>query len=182
MPGVRVTSVRRTVAVAVALVTGQALLCGIIGFVTFDKGGTAPDVRAAEPQLAGPPIVLPPSGAPPPGDRGEPPKAGSTRPARTERPTSPPTSAAVRNSATRAISPSRTASVRPSATPSKPAPTTTPTDRSLLPPVAPPVEDAPVPVVENERCDEPGATGTTAEGRAVRCERDPDGELRWRLV
>jgi hypothetical protein len=184
MPGVRVTSVRRTVVVAVALVTGQALLCGIIGFVTFgDNGGAAPRVRAAEPQLAGPPIVLPPASLPPIDERTERPRSGKPRAARTERPTSPPTSDAARNSVTREITPSRTASSPAAPAPSPPVPATTPTDRELVPPAIPPVqEDAPEPVVEKEPCDEAGATGTTADGKTVRCERDRDGELRWRLV
>ncbi|MFI7546318.1 hypothetical protein [Actinoplanes sp. NPDC049599] len=183
MPGVRVTSVRRTVMVAVALVTGQALLCGIIGFVTFDQGGAAPGGGAAAPQLAGPPVVMPAPSVPPVDERDDPPKPGSAGPARTERPTSPPASAAVRNSATRAISPSPTATTPPPPTPPQPVPATMPSDISLLPPGSPaPEEDAPEPVVEKDRCDKPGATGTTADGRTVRCERDRNGELRWRLV
>jgi hypothetical protein len=185
MPGVRVTSVRRTVVVAVALVTGQALLCGIIGFVTFgDRGGAAPPGRAAEPQLAGPPIVVPPPSVRPSSGPAERPGPRKTRSPRTERPTSPAGPAAGRNATSRAVSPSRTTTAP--VAPPPPAPVTSPTDRALLPPVPPaasaPEEDAPVPVVEKERCEDEGATGSTAEGGAVRCERARDGELRWRLV
>jgi len=199
MPGVRVTSVRRTVVVAVALVTGQALLCGIIGFVTFgDRGGAPPGGGAAEPQVAGPPIVLPPSSGPPADEPAGRPEPGSPKPVRTERPTSPPGPAAARGSATRAAGPSRTTSapVAPEPPP-VPVPSTSP-DRELLPPAAPgpgdgapgdggpggdgPGDDVPEPVVEKEPCDEAGATGATAEGKVVRCERDRNGELRWRLV
>jgi hypothetical protein len=195
MPGVRVTSVRRTVVVAVALVTGQALLCGIIGFVTFgDRGGAPPGGGAAEPQIAGPPVVLPPSSEPPADEPAERPEPGSSKPVRTERPTSPPGTAAGRGSATRAAGPSRTtpAPVAPEPPP-VPVPSTSPTDRELLPPATPapgddapgndaPGDDVPEPVVEKEPCDEAGATGATPEGKIVRCERDRNGELRWRLV
>jgi hypothetical protein len=66
VPGVRVTSVRRTVLIAVALVTGQALLCGLIGFLTFGNDEPRSPTPAAEPQLAGPPLVVPPAALPPP--------------------------------------------------------------------------------------------------------------------
>jgi hypothetical protein len=186
MPGVRVTSVRRTVVVAVALVTGQALLCGIIGFVTFgDQSGATPGGRAAEPQLAGPPIVVPPPSVRPSSGPVERPGPRKTRSVRTERPTSPPGPAAGRNAPTRAVSPARTTTAP--VLPSPPAPvTSSPTDRALVPPAPPatsaPHEDAPLPVVEKERCEDEGATGSTVEGRTVRCERARDGELRWRLV
>jgi len=182
MPGVRATSVRRTVVVAMALVTGQALLGGFIGFVTFGGDGVAsPPARAAEPQFAGPPVALPPSD--PTAEPAKRPRtAGPTT--RTRGPTSPP--APARSSATRAISPSPTPSAAPAPVPPPvPSPSTSPTDRSLLPPSPPqPVADptvSPVPVVD-ERCDDEGATGRTADGQAVRCERGDDGELRWRPV
>jgi hypothetical protein len=182
MPGVRVTSVRRTVRVAVALVTGQALLCGTIGFVTFGgRYDREPGARAAEPQLAGPPIVVPSTNSPPPSERAEQPVSASTEQTRTERPTSPPAPASVRSSTTRSISPSRTSTV-PVAPVPPPTPTTSPTDRALLPPSSPASgDDPPTPVVD-EPCDDAGATGRTADGKAVRCERDRHGDLRWRLV
>ncbi|RSM69881.1 hypothetical protein DMB66_10150 [Actinoplanes sp. ATCC 53533] len=179
VPGVRVTSVRRTVGIAVALVTGQALLCGVIGIVTFsDRSTSAPAAQAPEPQLAGPPPVVPSAGTPPvdaPAGRPEP---GTTRYGRIELPTSPQASVAVRNSATRTVGPSRTASVSPA-----PAPATSPSDLALIPPSpAAPEDDAPIPAVERERCDDEGALGETAAGKAVRCERDRRGDLRWRVV
>jgi hypothetical protein len=177
VPGVRVTSVRRTVGVAVALVTGQALLCGIIGIVTFtDRGTSAPGAQAPAPQLAGPPPVVPSAGPPPADAPVDHPEPGTTRHGRIELPTSPAAPVAVRNSATRTIGPSRTASVSP-------APTTSPPDVALIPPSpAAPDGDAPVPAVEGERCDDEGALGETAAGKAVRCERDRRGDLRWRVV
>jgi hypothetical protein len=180
MPGVRVTSVRRTVTVAVALVTGQALLCGIIGFVTFGgEGAAAPGSGATAPQLAGPPVVLPPEGTPPPSDPAERPTSGTAKPTRTERPTSPPTTPAVRNSATRAVTPSRKTSVP--AVP-KPAPSESSPDRALLPPPSPIANDGSPTPVAGERCDDEGAAGRTADDEVVKCERNRDGDLRWRLV
>jgi hypothetical protein len=183
VPGVRVTSVRRTVRVAVALVTGQALLCGIIGFVTFgDRSEPAPGARAAEPQLAGPPLVLPVPSAPLEGDRPERRKPGVAKTGRTQRTVEPPASAPVRNAATRVLTPSPTAPAAPPAPPSPPpVPATTPTDRSLVPPSAPSDDGPPVPVA-GEPCEQEGATGTTADGKAVLCRRDRAGDLRWRLV
>ena len=182
MPGVRVTSVRRTVRIAVALVTGQALLCGIIGFVTFGgKDETPPRVRAAEPQLAGPPLVVPGTSPPPsPSERPERSRSATTKQTRTERPTSPTAPASVRSTATRSVSPSRTVTPPPPVPP--PTATTSPTDRALLPPSSPVSGDDPLIPVADEPCDERGATGRTADGKAVRCERDRDGDLRWRLV
>jgi hypothetical protein len=177
MPGVRVTSVRRTVRVAVALVTGQALLCGIIGFVTFGgRDGPAHRAGAAEPQLAGPPIVLPTASTSPPGEQVKRAQPGAVRSTRIERPTSPRTSAAVRSSATREITPSRTVAPSP-----PPAPSASPTDRALLPPSPAPQQDTPIPAVQ-EPCDDEGATGRTADDEAVVCLRDRGGDLRWTLV
>ena len=175
MPGMRVTSVRRTVCVAVALVTGQALLCAIIGFVTFDGDEPASRPGAAAPQLAGPPIAPPATGVPPPTGPVKRAKPGTARSTRTERPTSPPTPAGVRTSATRKVKPSLEIRIP------RPAPSTSPPDRELKPPSPVPVADAPVPVVQ-EPCDDEGATGRTAGGQAVTCRRDRRGELRWTLV
>jgi hypothetical protein len=181
MPGVRVTSVRRTVRVAVVLVAGQALLCGIIGFVTFGGHDAAPRPRLTAPQLAAPPIVVPTPSPGPASELARGATPGSVRLTRAGWPTSPPTSAAVRRP-TRTISPSVTVTV-PAAPAPPPVPSGTPTDRSLLSPPTSggPVEDAPVPVA-GEPCDDEGATGRTADGKAVRCERDRDGGLRWTLV
>ena len=175
MPGTRVTSVRRTVRVAVALVIGQALLCGIIGFVTFDSDEPAPRPGAPAPLLAGPPIPAPSAGVPPPTERAKRAEPGTARSTRTERPTSPPTSAGVRTSATRKVKPSLEIRIP------RPVPSTAPTDRELQPPSPVPIADAPVPVVQ-EPCDDEGATGRTAGGQAVTCRRDRRGELRWTLV
>lgn len=185
-PGPRTTPVRRTVIVAVSLVTGQALLGAVIGFVTFDRDDEAPVAPRAADALAAPPIVVPAPSIPAPSRssraprkraaaaevstsirRTLPPPAGTTE-AETERP---------RTSATpRPTSPAPESA--PSSSPPPPEPPTPPP--ALLPPeYDAPVDDTPV---IRERCDEEGATGRTEDGRAVRCERDRDGDLRWRPV
>jgi hypothetical protein len=181
VPGVRVTPVRRTVIVAVALVTGQALLCAIIGFVTF--GGTddaAPTAGAAGPRLAGPPIVVSPTGAPSPSRSAASKRRSSTRSTAEIRPTSPaPTSRPARRAPT---GPAASPSIVP-VVPAPPVPSV-----SLLPPIdlfpRPSAEssDPTAPAVANARCDDEGATSETAGGEAVRCVRGRTGELRWRLV
>ena len=192
VPGVRVTSVRRTVRVAVALVIGQALLGGLIGIVTFAGGAASrPGASAAGPQLAGPPVVVPTPGPPPPspppgaptaGAPTERPEPGTVRSGRMRWPTSSTAPVAVRTSATRTIGPAPTTSaprVR------SPAPTTSSPDSALVPPPLPaPEGDTPAPVVEQDRCADEGAIGWTVTGELVRCERDRrgDGELRWRRV
>jgi hypothetical protein len=177
MPGVRVTSVRRTVLVAVTLVTAQALLGGIIGIVTFGADREAPPASAKEPQLAGPPVVLPPS-RPTPAERLS---MAASRAVRTERPTSPrPPPVTSRSPAARTASPSPAAS-RTSPPPQPPMPTISIPDPDLVAPSVPAFEDPPVPVV-GEPCAEAGADGRTADDKAVRCVRSRDGRLRWRLV
>ena len=178
MPGVRVTSVRRTVAVAVTLVTAQALLGAVIGFVTFGGEETAPATTVAEPQLAGPPIVVPPTLAAP----AERLSIAASRGVRTERPTSPPvTPAAKRRPVTPATTPSPSPPVGKSAPPVPPMPPISDPGTGLESPSAPGQDDPPVPVV-GERCDEEGADGRTADNKAVRCVRGRGGDLRWRLV
>ncbi|MET0495284.1 MAG: hypothetical protein ABW000_19355 [Actinoplanes sp.] len=176
----RVTSVRRTVTVAVALVVGQALLCGVIGFVTFGgKSEAKPAPHAAEPRLAGPPIVVPPPGVPPPSSSAPARKRSTTRATSTKRPILPPP----------ATSRSTTTATKPPASPvTVPPPSSEPPVSESLPPISlvptsPAAgDDEPEPPVAGKSCDDEGATGKTAEGKSVRCERDRDGDLRWRLV
>lgn len=177
------TPVRRTVIVAVALVTGQALLCAIIGFVTFGSpGDAAPSADAAGPRLAGPPIVVSPTGAPSPSRSAASKKRSTSRSTAAIRQRSPaPTAPAARRSPTRPAAPPSTGIVP--VVPAPPAPS-----GSLLPPIdlfpRPSAEsdDPEAPAVANARCDDEGATSETADGQAVRCVRGRTGDLRWRLV
>jgi hypothetical protein len=190
--GGQATSVRRTVRVAAALVAGQALLCGIIGFVTFDDPVPAqPAARAADPRLDGPPLGGPrldePGAGGSPGPRSDVPSSGgpsgsaaahrrlsreaTSRPVtRTPRPTGVRTAPA----------PPAGVPAPPGAGPGVPAPPAPPPVTSppaaLLPSAG---DEVPAPVEVGERCDEVGATGHTAAGRPVRCVRGHDGDLRW---
>ncbi|GID94753.1 hypothetical protein ACFQFC_29250 [Amorphoplanes digitatis] len=182
--GLRVTPVRRTVAIAVALVTGQALLCGVIGVVTFgEPGDTKTGARAAGPEFRGPPAVAPTASVPPA-------VAGPSAKHSTRRPEAAPT-----RTASRPPPPAETPGppARPAlpqtaiALPPAPPDTGTPSSALVPPPAPPPAppadgEETQAPVRVWDRCDEEGAAGLTADGRAVRCLRGRHGDLRWRLV
>jgi hypothetical protein len=177
--------------VATALLVGQALLCALIGWLTFgatrDSAGRAP---APVDPLAGAPVVIPRPNVPPP----EPP------------PVPPPTSAPATAKATAtSIEPSKSSSSRPAPSRSTPPPRppgaallvpprlastraatpTPPTDpgKTIDPRVAPPTPAPAVqePVVAGEPCDPAGALGRTADGVLLVCFRDSDGTLRWRV-
>lgn len=180
MPGLRGTSVRRSVIVAVVLVAGQALLCAVIGFVTFgDHGGAAPPRARAADTIAGPPIVVPAPTVPQPRGSSRAPRrhgkafvSSSARPARpVPRSSAPPRSRVAGAPETIATLPAKPAT-KPSAA--------LPSPISMLPP-RPPDETGAAPVA-GEPCDEKGAIGITRGGRAVRCEPDRHGDLRWRPV
>lgn len=177
MSGMRVTPVRRTVAVAVALVTAQALLCGVIGFVTFDdRGDATAGARAAGPQIFMPPTAAPSVSTAPPAASALSGRRAIRPPAATSNPASRPPSSAV-------------SGPPPPAPPaSPPAPSTiaippAPPPEGLAPSSAPPPEDEEIeaPVRLGSRCDKEGAFGRTAEGEIVRCLRGRHGDLRWRL-
>ncbi|BCJ54546.1 hypothetical protein Asp14428_60210 [Actinoplanes sp. NBRC 14428] len=173
-PGLCTTPVRRTVLIAVALVTGQALLCVVIGFVTFgDRGAAPPRPHAAE-QPAAPPAVVPPSGPGPAGPSVAPHGPGAVV-SHGVRPVRPAATRVREHHAERSPTPGRTTAL-PASSPSPPAPEPPPT-LALLPP---PGDGADDPPVIGEPCDDADTTGETRDGRAVRCDRDRDGDLRWR--
>ncbi|MFI7600897.1 hypothetical protein [Actinoplanes sp. NPDC049681] len=178
MPGLRGTSVRRTVIVAVALVTGQALLCAVIGVVTFGDHGRAasPVPRAAEP-VAGPPIVVPAPTMPEPrGSSRAPRRHGKAYASSSARPVRPSSPGPRRSRAAATTAPAAALPGRPTAkTSSEP-----PSPISMLPPLPPDETDA-APVV-GEPCDDKGAIGITRGGRVVRCDPDRNGDLRWQRV
>jgi hypothetical protein len=171
VPGVRVASVRRTVLVAGALLAGQALLCAVIGVVTFgERGGEPADVRVAGPRFA-PPPVAPSAPGPSPTRSAAAKQRGAVR-SSMSRPVSPP-----------AGPPSRSSSPAPrEAGPvaSQPPAVTTPPEVIGLPP--PPSAGAPAPPVVNEPCDTEGLIGMTVTGQVVRCAHGLGGMLRWRPV
>ncbi|UQU66120.1 hypothetical protein COUCH_07445 [Couchioplanes caeruleus] len=183
MPGLRATSVRRTVIVAVALVTGQALLGAVIGFMTFDRADEAPaPARAAEPAVA-PPIVVPPASMPAPTEASRPPRKRAVADA----------SSGTRGPGRASSASARTVTEPPAAPAAPQLRTTVPTPppSSGPPPPAPPapglvpspdVDEPEDPPVVREPCEDEGATGRTDDGKVVRCERGRDGKLRWRPV
>jgi hypothetical protein len=188
--GGQVTSVRRTVRVAAALVAGQALLCGVIGFVTFDdEAETEPAARAAPP-LADPQIGVPRPGGPRPAPSSAPGiDAPSGSAAAVRRWSREAASRAVPRPAPSAVLPASPAPppgppASPGAVPVPPAPPAQVTSppAGLLPSAPAAEDDLHAPVEVGERCDEAGALGWTARGRIVRCARGHDGDLRWRPV
>ena len=186
MPGLRTTSVRRTVIVAVSLVIGQALLGAVIGFVTFDRGDEAPVAARPTDALAAPPIVVPAPSIPVPTGSQRPPRKRaaaevSTSIRRTPTPDPASTGTTEATTSPRTTAPPRPTTSAPATVPPSSAPPPAPPS---FPSLLPPEYDAPpddVPVIR-ERCDEEGATGRTDDGTVVRCERDRDGDLRWRPV
>jgi hypothetical protein len=164
------TSVRRTVRVAVALILGQAVLCAVIGWVTFGSGHAQPrgPVPTTEP-LAGKPLVIPPPVVVPP-----------------PRPPQPSAEPSVSKKVRRA-SPSERPSTRPSSSPTttparSPVRQASPTGQPALalptPPTAGPVQS---PVKVLDVCAPADAIGLTAEGVSVTCVLGGDGTLRWQI-
>jgi hypothetical protein len=188
--GPRTTSVRRILTVATALVAGQAVLCGVIGWVTFGSRGHAarPAVHAAEP-LLGPPIVVPPVSVAPvapaasPAHRPRP--AASPAPA-TRRPTfAPATHRTAPPSPIRTVPSAGPAPRPPTATVVVSAKTTLPPSTSAPSASAPSASASPGvqgPVEVGQACGPVNARGVTADGTAVRCVRNDTGELVWQLL
>ncbi|WP_157437159.1 hypothetical protein [Actinoplanes subtropicus] len=173
-------TVRRTVRVAVALVVGQALLVGLIGWLTLGRAGGSD--RAVD-QLAAPPVT--------------------PRPANTSRyaalPAPPSTSAATPTPARRATSARRAGPAtatsrapRPSSPPAttvapEPAPsivvaTTIVPPVPLVPALTPSPSGTPGPVVIGGTCAPEGVYAYTADGLLVRCARTWRHRLRWKIV
>ena len=172
-PGARATSVRRTVTVATALVASQAVLCAVIGWITFG-GGDEPahsKARAAEP-LLGPPIVVPPASVAPVGSLSATPHHS---PARIARSTLKPTSAPARAVGPPA-SPGRTG-----ATEIAPKPPVTTHGTNLAPRPTPSASEVQRNAEVGKQCDPEDANGVTADDIAVRCVRDSDGNLVWQI-
>jgi hypothetical protein len=176
MPGVGSSSARCTVTVAASLLTGQVLLCLIVGWFTF--GGSPEATTAAS--RNGDPASLPRSVVPSP----------SLSPTRAV-----PREPAVSDD--RAARPGRTTGrpggVTATATPGKAHPDATPTPRRTKTADGTPAgHPEPLPgagkaddearAVKGQACEEAGEKSRTKKGAAVQCERGPDGKLRWRAV
>jgi hypothetical protein len=174
-PVARVTSVRRTVTIAGALIASQAVLCAVIGWVTFgghgDSGGSK--ARAAEPNL-GPALVIPPASVAPV----LPSAHHSSHPAATE-----PTTAATSKPSWKPPRVPTVTSRSPSASPAapKPPPATGPAKGSVVIKPTPSATEVQGNVVIGDKCDPEGADGVTATDVAVLCVRTAGGDLIWRI-
>jgi len=175
-PVARVSPVRRTVTIAGALIASQALLCAVIGWVTFGghdhSGGSS--ARAAEPKL-GPALVLPPV---------------SVAPVLPSPSTHHPSRPAATTSTTPATSqpPAKPARVRPTvprspvASPPAPKPpATAPAKGSVVVLPTPSATEVQGNVVIGDKCSPEGADGVTAKDVAVRCVADANGNLSWQV-
>jgi hypothetical protein len=194
VPGTR--TVRRTVRVAVSLLLGQALLCAVIGWVTYryspahrHRGPTVVDQLADAPRRHPKPAEVRPAETSP-GPR------ATNRPrtrAPVPRSTAPPSFPVPTLSAQPVISLPVTLPAPP-VTPVPPAPSAPPV--SLAPtalPARPPNSPVPSvdlfppgpvqqPVTVGEPCHPLGAIGRTAKGTEVRCLRTRTHRQRWKIV
>lgn len=171
---------------ATALIAGQAVLCAVIGWVTFGGADQARSTtRAAGPDF-GPALVVPPAGVTPvltsaPGrPHSQPAVAGSRASAVPPSPPAP-------DAAGGTVTPSRTsAPVRTStssaARPPAPVPTASPTDGNLVLTPSPSGSGVQTGVVIGEKCGPEKADGLTVLSVAVRCLPEQRGDLVWQVI
>jgi len=163
------------VTIATVLIASQAVLCAVIGWVTFggreQAGGSA--ARAAEPDL-GPALVVPPVSVAPvtTSPTAHRPRRStptpSAKPSRTP-PRVPP--APPRSTATKTTSPAAT----------KRSSTRSPEGAVVVKPT-PSASEVQGNAVVGAKCSPAGAEGVTVLGLAVRCRSDRSGDLIWQLV
>jgi hypothetical protein len=183
-------TVRRTVRVAVALVVGQALLVGLIGWLTFGRAsgsGGAVDQLAARPATPLPPAATsryaepprPPSTSAPAPTTAKHETAGRPpdRTATTSRAPAPPPESAAPPSPKAPRGPVPSIVVSPSIVPSALVPVV-----PVPPPSPPSPHEVPGPVVAGDPCAPEGAAAHTADGLLVRCARTWHHRLRWKIV
>jgi hypothetical protein len=169
-------SVRRTVRVAAALVAAQALLCGVIGWVTF--GARHPHHPTAVPTvepLAGKPLLIPPPVIAPPAPP-RPPRPSASASTRKKVDAPPPSSPRPARRTRSSPPPEPVPEVR-----SSPAAQVSPSQQTALLPTALPdgVVQSPVKILDG--CAPVNAKGLTADGISVTCRQAADGTLRWQI-
>ncbi|MDT5043085.1 MAG: hypothetical protein QOE51_4070 [Actinoplanes sp.] len=167
---------------AAALVAGQAVLCAVIGWVTFDGREPARSIaRAADPQLAPALVVSPVAVAPmpmtAPGRPGERPATKAPAGTLLTGPSTPET-AGLGVLSSPGASPPHTATRTP-AGPHPSWPSSGRTAGGLIPTARP--SDVFLNVVIGEKCARKGADGLTVAKITVRCERDRSGDLVWQI-
>jgi hypothetical protein len=177
-PVARVSSVRRTVTVATALVVSQAVLCVVIGWVTIDHHGRSGSSASAAAPVLGPPVVVPPATIRP---------VSPTRPAgessqflRSRKPAEP---ASTGISAARTGVTAPTGATEPTKTITAPAPEPPSAEapngiRASPSPSKSPIQQG---VVPGTACDPAGADGITRTGQAARCSPGRSGDLVWQI-
>jgi hypothetical protein len=179
---------RRTVRTAVALLVSQALLCGLIGWLTFGRSPASeprPGVQAVDPLV--PPVATTAST----------PARESIGPAATATPAAASTAAARRLPPPRrtgtwpapgrlpAEPPATAAPAEPPPAPLVSTPTPTASGGGLLPPAPPSPSSAPLvqqPVTVGDHCHPEWSFGRTAAGTLVRCLRSGPHRQRWKIV
>jgi hypothetical protein len=169
---------------AVALVIGQGLLCGLIGWLTFSNSrpaGSDQGPAAVDQMAAPPPAVLRPTATtrPAPSRSTAAPSSKAAAPVRTTRPARSKVPPAPPAPPVRTTPPSRPGPLPPSKS----------LEPILLPPPAPPAPSWPgpsgflqQPVTVGERCWPEGAYGLTRERTLVRCDDDRRRHPRWKIV
>jgi hypothetical protein len=174
------------VRVAVALAAGQALLCAVIGWLTFGSGPAGSHSAQPSPpanKLAAPPLVmptasmaLPPTPAP---ATTHAPRSRAATPARSIRPGRPPA---------QPHAPQRTRTEPPPEIMAVPDDTPTPQPPAAAPEPDPAATPAPSGSGEVQpsatvggACDPPGALGITDDDVAVTCVPGPDGRPVWQI-
>lgn len=166
---------------ASALVASQAVLCAVIGWVTF--AGHGPQHVTAEPDL-GPALVVPPATVEPVlTDK----PVRRARPARTPVPSSSaPISAPASGSVLAEVSPAQTTTPPPTpAAPSPPAASEaspTPDNGELRATPVPSITEVQGNVVVGDKCDRENADGRTPTDVLVRCLKDRAGILVWQII
>jgi hypothetical protein len=175
-PAAQPTSVRRTVTVATALVLSQAVLCGVIGWVTFGGKDPAPARPRADGTLFGPAVVVPPASVAP--VTTTPPAHRAARPEKAPRHVEQP--APTRSKAGPPAEPSPVVE----AASAVPEPSVTARAGSnLVRPSPAPSSSATVQIGADvgKPCAPAGAAGLTTDGVAVSCLPDRTGDLVWQI-
>jgi hypothetical protein len=180
-------TVRRTVRVAVALVVGQALLVGLIGWLTFgraDGSGGHVDPMAARP--ATPPPTTAGRYADPAASRGASAASSPTAKRATHRPQAPATAPGRAPLSPPEPDPAPPPPATEAPVVPEPAPTIVATPTTVPPALVPVVPSAPIetpaPVMVGDPCRPEGAYAYTADGLLVRCARTWHHRLRWKIV
>jgi len=180
-------TVRRTVRMAVALMVSQALLCGLIGWLTIgggrDDASGSPVDRLALPTIApaAPPVPATPSAAAPSRAATAASAAGAAarKMARSATPGPDPTIATRRPRPPAVPPPAPVVPVVPTSAATRPP---SPPPAGLVPPSPTPSAGVQQPVEVGDLCRPEWAFGRTADGATVRCLRTGPHRPRWKIV